>query len=80
MIRRLSDAGLPHDVYVFPDETYLKWQPAHIEAIMSRNLDWFRFWLQDHEDPDPARAEQCRRWRELRALQCRDRRSLRQYC
>jgi len=30
--------------------------------------DCFRFWLQDYEDPDPAKAEQYARWRELRKL------------
>jgi len=29
----------------------------------------FRFWLQDYEDPDPAKAEENARWRELRKLQ-----------
>jgi hypothetical protein len=33
------------------------------------SVDWFRFWLQDYEDPDPAKAEQYQRWRELRKLQ-----------
>ena len=32
-------------------------------------VDWFRFWLKDEEDPDPAKAEQYARWRELRKLQ-----------
>jgi len=32
-------------------------------------VDWFRIWLQDHEDPASAKAEQYKRWRELRKLQ-----------
>jgi hypothetical protein len=28
-------------------------------------VDWFRFWLKNEEDPDPAKAEQYKRWREL---------------
>jgi len=28
-----------------------------------------RFWLQDYEDPDPAKAEQYARWRKLREMQ-----------
>jgi hypothetical protein len=32
------------------------------------NVDWFDFWLNSHEDPDPAKAEQYKRWRELRKL------------
>ena len=27
------------------------------------------FWLQGHEDPDPAKAEQYKRWRVLRKLE-----------
>ena len=32
-------------------------------------LDWFCFWLKREEDPDPAKADQYGRWRELRKLQ-----------
>lgn len=27
-----------------------------------RNLDWFRYWLQGYEDPNPAKAEQYKHW------------------
>ena len=63
----LRDAGKPVDMYVFPDEHHLKWQPAHRAAIYTRNLDWFAFWLQGQEDPDPAKAAQYRDWEALRA-------------
>jgi hypothetical protein len=33
------------------------------------SVDWFRFWLKGEEDPDPAKAEQYSRWRELRKEQ-----------
>lgn len=68
LIRHLAEAGRPYDAYIFPRETHIKWQPAHLHAIMERNLDWFRFWLQGHEDPSPGKAEQYERWRELREL------------
>jgi hypothetical protein len=29
-------------------------------------VDWFCFWLKGEEDPDPAKASQYARWRELR--------------
>jgi hypothetical protein len=32
------------------------------------NLDWFRFWLTNEEDPDPTKATQYIRWGELRKL------------
>ncbi|HEY0941588.1 MAG TPA: Atxe2 family lasso peptide isopeptidase [Steroidobacter sp.] len=77
---RLRDAQKPVDAFIFPDEYHQKWQPAHRYAIYNRNLDWYRFWLQDYEDPSPAKADQYRRWRALRELQCRNPRSLRDYC
>jgi hypothetical protein len=30
------------------------------------NVDWFRFWLQGYEDPDPTKQSQYARWRGLR--------------
>jgi hypothetical protein len=30
-------------------------------------VDWFRFWLLGQEDPDPAKAEQYKRWRAMRS-------------
>ncbi|TAA36279.1 Atxe2 family lasso peptide isopeptidase [Pseudoxanthomonas winnipegensis] len=61
----LCDAGRA-DMYVFPDEPHQKFQPVHKLAIYERNLDWFRFWLQSHEDSNPIKAQQYERWRELR--------------
>lgn len=68
LIRHMEDAGKPYDAYVFPKEGHIKWQPAHLHAIMTRNLDWFRFWLHGLEDRDPAKARQYARWRELRKM------------
>jgi hypothetical protein len=47
---------------------------------MLRNLDWFRFWLQDYEDAVPEKEGQYARWRKLRELQCKNPRSPRDYC
>lgn len=69
LIRHMDDAGKPYDAYVFRDETHIKWQPAHLDAIVRRNLDWFAFWLQDREDPDPAKLDQYTSWRKLKELQ-----------
>jgi len=38
-------------------------------------MDWFRFWLQGYEDPDPAKAEQYKRWGELRKLRAENERN-----
>jgi dipeptidyl aminopeptidase/acylaminoacyl peptidase len=54
------------DMYVFANEPHQKFQPRHKLSAYIRNVDWFRFWLQDYEDPDPSKASQYVRWREMR--------------
>lgn len=54
------------DIYVFPDETHIKFQPRHKLAVYERNVDWFRFWLQGYEDPNPEKAGQYRIWRGMK--------------
>jgi len=44
-------------------------QPVHRYMSQQLAMDWFNFWLKGEEDPDPAKAEQYARWRELRKLQ-----------
>jgi dipeptidyl aminopeptidase/acylaminoacyl peptidase len=63
---RLGQDGKPVELWAFPEETHLKYQPRHKLAVYERNLDWFRFWLKDHVDPDPAKAEQYSRWRAMK--------------
>jgi dipeptidyl aminopeptidase/acylaminoacyl peptidase len=55
------------DLYVFPDEPHQKFQPRHKLAAYERNIDWFRFWLQGYEDPDPAKHEEYKHWRVMKA-------------
>ncbi|WP_070152035.1 Atxe2 family lasso peptide isopeptidase [Sphingobium phenoxybenzoativorans] len=62
----LHEQQQPVDLYIFPDEHHMKWQPAHRKAIYVRNLDWFSFWFQKRIDPDPAKAEQYQRWIQMR--------------
>ena len=64
---RLTNSATPAEMYVFPEEPHIKVQPRHRLSVYRRNYDWFRFWLQDQVDDDPARAGQYRRWRELAA-------------
>ena len=54
------------DLYVFPGEPHIKFGPRHKLAAYERNLDWFRFWLQGQERPDPADAGQYEVWRAMR--------------
>jgi dipeptidyl aminopeptidase/acylaminoacyl peptidase len=54
------------DIYVFPDEPHIKFQPRHKLAVYERNVDWFRFWLQEYEDTNPEKTGQYRIWREMK--------------
>jgi dipeptidyl aminopeptidase/acylaminoacyl peptidase len=56
----------PAELYVFPNEFHLKWQPAHRLAIYTRNLDWFNFWMLHRTDADPVKAKQYERWSAMR--------------
>jgi dipeptidyl aminopeptidase/acylaminoacyl peptidase len=59
----------PVDLLVLPNGTHLLSNPRERLVSQGSTVDWFRFWLQGYEDPDPEKAEQYRRWRRLRALQ-----------
>ena len=67
---RLLEANKPAEMHVFPDETHAFHQPVHRYVNFTRNVDWFRFWLQNYEDPDPGKAGQYERWRKLRLKHC----------
>ncbi|MEN5059992.1 Atxe2 family lasso peptide isopeptidase [Luteimonas sp. TWI1416] len=54
------------DLYVFPHEPHQKFQPRHKLAVYTRNMEWFRFWLQGVEDTDPAKVDQYAAWRAMR--------------
>ncbi|WP_355506889.1 Atxe2 family lasso peptide isopeptidase [Xanthomonas cannabis] len=55
------------ELYVFPNEPHQKFQPRHKLAVYARNVDWFRFWLQDYQDDAPEKAAQYARWRAIKA-------------
>ncbi|MET3762994.1 Atxe2 family lasso peptide isopeptidase [Sphingomonas sp. UYEF23] len=62
----LREQRQPVELYVFPDEHHIKVQPIHRRAVYERSLDWFDFWLNGHEDPDPGKHDQYARWEILR--------------
>ncbi|MEW9625811.1 Atxe2 family lasso peptide isopeptidase [Rhodanobacter geophilus] len=69
----LLDSAIPlmlehkADLYVFPSAPHFKFQPKQLLAANERNVDWFRFWLQGYEDPDPEKRGQYALWREMKA-------------
>lgn len=70
-VTALEDAGRSVEMYVFPDEYHVKWQPAHRLSIYNRNIDWLNFWLRGVEGGMTGDASQYRRWRAMRENQCR---------
>lgn len=70
MFSRLRDLDLPVELYVVPrinEGTHNLQNPGQILASAGGAVDWFNFWLNGREDPDPAKAQQFARWRHLRA-------------
>ncbi len=65
----LNKLARPVDFIYLPDGTHVLVKPWEVMASEQGNVDWFCFWLKGEEDPDPAKAEQYKRWRELRKLQ-----------
>ena len=44
-------------------------QPAQRYASQETVVDWFDFWLNHHEDPEPGKQAQYLRWRDLEKLE-----------
>jgi hypothetical protein len=63
----LRAVKIPVDFYVYPDAPHNLKSPWHRLHSLSAHNDWFRFWLQEYEDPDPAKAAQYERWRKMRS-------------
>lgn len=57
--------GRPVELHVFEDETHVKWQPAHREAIYERNVEWFEFWLMNRVNCAADREAQYKRWKAM---------------
>ena len=64
----LSLLGKPVEMIYIPDGTHILEKPWDRMISQQGNVDWFCFWLNGEEDPNPANAEQYKRWRELRSL------------
>jgi hypothetical protein len=58
----------PVDLILLNNNQHVLSNPAARLISQGGSVDWFRFWLQDYEDPDPTKIEQYKRWRELRKL------------
>jgi dipeptidyl aminopeptidase/acylaminoacyl peptidase len=59
----------PVDLLMLNTDEHVQTNPAVRMASQGGSVDWFRFWLKDEEDPDPAKVDQYKHWRSLRQLQ-----------
>ena len=57
--RPMEYVTIPEAAHVIPGAMFHK-------AAMDLTVDWMNFWLEGKEDPDPAKAEQYKRWRMIR--------------
>ena len=65
----LSRLGKPVDFLYIPGGEHPLEKPWDRLTSQQNTVDWLVFWLKGEEDPDPAKAEQYKRWRELKQIQ-----------
>lgn len=63
----LKDAGRPVEYIFYPQGSHVLQKPRERLSSQGGNVDWFRFWLQGFEEPDPSKQAMYARWREMRA-------------
>lgn len=63
---RLQDK--PVDFVYLPHGEHILQAPSDRLASQQGNVDWFRFWLQGYERPNPGDQDQYKRWEHLRQL------------
>jgi dipeptidyl aminopeptidase/acylaminoacyl peptidase len=66
-VSALRELGRPIDLFVYPDEYHIKWQPAHRLAIYRRNLRWFDFWLKGEAREAGQSSAEYARWQQWRS-------------
>ncbi len=68
----LNSLNRPVELYYYPNEQHQPDHPQARIASLQRNVDWYRFWLQDYERPNPEDPDQYKRWEHLRELRDAD--------
>jgi dipeptidyl aminopeptidase/acylaminoacyl peptidase len=69
IITGLHQLNKPFELYYYPNEEHTPEHPKAQLGTWQRNLDWYRFWLQGYERPNPEDPDQNKRWERLRDLQ-----------
>jgi hypothetical protein len=65
----LTRLGKPVEIIYMTGGDHILEKPWDRMISQQGDVDWFCFWLKGDEDPDPAKAEQYKRWHNLRALE-----------
>jgi dipeptidyl aminopeptidase/acylaminoacyl peptidase len=65
----LKGQGKPVELVFYPYDGHVLTTPIAREASMTRNLEWFDFWLNGHEDLAPSKSDQYTRWEKLCDMQ-----------
>ncbi len=68
----LRELKKPVDLIYIPDGQHILQKPLDRMASQQGNVDWFRFWLQGYERPNPEDPDQYKRWEHLRELRDAD--------
>jgi dipeptidyl aminopeptidase/acylaminoacyl peptidase len=58
--------GKPAEMVLLQYDAHQLKMPWNRDTSLQGNVDWFDFWLNQHEDPDPAKADQYKRWEAMR--------------
>ena len=61
----LRDQQKPVDMVYFPLGQHILQNPRERMESQGGDVDWFRFWLKNDEDPDPEKQTEYARWRGL---------------
>lgn len=67
MSDRLDALGKQSEILYFASASHSTTRPQHRLRSLGTHIDWWRFWLQNAEDPAPAKQAQYAAWRKLRA-------------
>lgn len=73
----LTRLNKPVELYYFPNVGHQPDAPLARRESLEHNVDWFRFWLQGYERPDPEDPDQYKRWEHLRELRDADQKAAR---
>jgi dipeptidyl aminopeptidase/acylaminoacyl peptidase len=65
----LLQQGKAVDLIYLPGGQHILQKPLDRFASEQGNVDWFRFWLEGYERPNPEDSNQYKRWEHLRDLQ-----------